>query len=110
MLDLFPADSLPLGYLSPSDSESRRQPPDGAAGPTTAARHRSGPQGDLHAQQSSKLYPTVGDTTDWTFGEYDVSSITVELRPKSQGQGGFILPPSRIQPTFEENQPAVMRC
>lgn len=59
-------------------------------------------------QQSSKLYPTAGDTTDWTFGEYDVPSITVELRPKSQAEGGFILPPSEIQPTFEENRPAAM--
>lgn len=59
-------------------------------------------------QQSSKLYPTAGDTTDWTFGEYDVPSITVELRPESQAQGGFILPASQIQPTFEENQPAAM--
>ncbi len=59
-------------------------------------------------QQSSRLYPTAGDTTDWTFGEYDVPSFTVELRPKSQSQGGFILAPSQIQPTFEENQPAAM--
>jgi len=59
-------------------------------------------------QQASRLYPTAGDTTDWTFGEYDVPSFTVELRPRSQAQGGFILPPSQIQPTFEENRPAAM--
>jgi carboxypeptidase T len=60
------------------------------------------------AEQASQLYPTAGDTTDWTFGEYGVPSITVELRPKSQGQGGFILPSAQIQPTFEENEPAAM--
>ena len=59
-------------------------------------------------QQASQLYPTAGDTTDWTFGEYHVPSFTVELRPKSEAEGGFILPASQIQPTFEENQPAAM--
>ena len=57
-------------------------------------------------EQSSSLYPTAGDTTDWTYGEYAISSFTIELRPSSQAEGGFILPPSQIQPTFEENLPA----
>jgi carboxypeptidase T len=29
--------------------------------------------------------------------------LTIELRPSSQAEGGFILPPSQIRPTFEEN-------
>ena len=58
------------------------------------------------AQQSSALYPTAGDTTDWTYGEYAIPSFTIELRPKSHRDGGFILPPSQIQPTWEENRPA----
>jgi carboxypeptidase T len=57
-------------------------------------------------EQSSKLYPTAGDTTDWTYGEYGTWSLTIELRPTSQAEGGFILPPSQIRPTFEENLPA----
>jgi carboxypeptidase T len=57
-------------------------------------------------QQSSRLYPTAGDTTDWTYGEYGIPSFTIELRPASVEQGGFILPPQEIQPTFEENLPA----
>jgi carboxypeptidase T len=57
-------------------------------------------------QQSSQLYPTAGDTTDWTYGEYDIPSFTIELRPDSIQNGGFILPPEQIQPTFEENLPA----
>jgi carboxypeptidase T len=57
-------------------------------------------------QQSSQLYPTAGDTTDWTYGEYGIPSFTVELRPDSVERGGFILPPEQIQPTFEENLPA----
>jgi carboxypeptidase T len=57
-------------------------------------------------QQSSQLYPTAGDTTDWTYGEYGIPSFTIELRPDSVERGGFILPPEEIQPTFEENLPA----
>lgn len=57
-------------------------------------------------EQSSQLYPTVGDTTDWTYGIYQIPSFTIELRPHTQAEGGFILPPGQIQPTWEENQPA----
>jgi carboxypeptidase T len=58
--------------------------------------------------QSDELYgiPVVGDTTDWTYGEYGVPSFTIELRPRTARQGGFILPPEEIQPAFEENLPA----
>jgi carboxypeptidase T len=69
--------------------------------------------GEVHGrtytpQQSSQLYPTAGDTTDWTYGEYGIPSFTIELRPDSPQAGGFILPPDQIQPTFEENLPAAM--
>jgi carboxypeptidase T len=60
------------------------------------------------AKQSSKLYPTAGDTTDWTYGIYGVPSLTIELRPRSYTEGGFILPPSQIQPTWEENKLAAL--
>ncbi|MGY1692023.1 M14 family metallopeptidase [Geodermatophilus sp. SYSU D01105] len=60
------------------------------------------------AQQASELYPTAGDTTDWTYGEYDAVSVTVELRPASAQEGGFILPASQIQPCWEENRPAAL--
>ncbi len=58
------------------------------------------------AKQSSGLYLTAGDTTDWTYGEYDIPSFTVELRPASLMEGGFILPADQIQPCWEENKPA----
>lgn len=57
-------------------------------------------------QQSSRLYRTAGDTTDWTYGVYGIPSFTIELRPRSQAEGGFILPASQIHPTWEENLPA----
>jgi carboxypeptidase T len=57
-------------------------------------------------QPSAQLYPTAGDTTDWTYGTYGIPSFTIELRPATVEQGGFILPASEIQPTYEENRPA----
>jgi carboxypeptidase T len=59
-------------------------------------------------EQSSELYPTAGDTTDWTYGVYGIPSFTVELRPHTQADGGFILPPDQIQPTWEENRAAAL--
>ena len=60
------------------------------------------------AQPASQLYPTAGDTADWTYGEYDAPSFTVELRPASALDGGFVLPPDQIQPCWEENRPAAL--
>ena len=67
--------------------------------------------GDVHGktytpQQASELYPTAGDTTDWTYGVYGIPSFTIELRPTSPEEGGFILPSDQIRPTWEENRPA----
>lgn len=59
-------------------------------------------------QQSSQLYPTAGDTTDWTYGIYGIPSFTIELRPLTIADGGFILPPDQIVPTWEENRPAAL--
>src|SRR5918995_534743 len=56
------------------------------------------------AQQSSRLYLTAGDTTDWTYGVYGIPSFTIELRPLTVEEGGFILPPDQILPTWEENK------
>jgi carboxypeptidase T len=60
------------------------------------------------AQQSKDLYLTAGDTTDWAYGEYDVPSFTIELRPATWEEGGFILPASQIDPCWEENRPAAL--
>src|SRR5205814_289979 len=57
-------------------------------------------------QKSSQLYPTAGDTTDWTYGTYGIPSFTIELRPQTVQEGGFILPANQIGPTFEENRAA----
>jgi carboxypeptidase T len=60
------------------------------------------------AQQASQLYPTAGDLTDWAYGEYDVPAFTVELRPASALDGGFVLPADQIEPCWEENRPAAL--
>jgi carboxypeptidase T len=60
------------------------------------------------AQQASQLYLTAGDTSDWTYGVYGVPSITVELRPASALDGGFILPAAQIEPCWQENRPAAL--
>ena len=58
-------------------------------------------------EQASMLYRTAGDTTDWTYGEYGIWSLTIELRPSSQAEGGFI-PSSEPNPAHfrRENLPA----
>ncbi len=61
------------------------------------------------AQQSSDLYRTTGDLTDWAYGEYGVRAFTIELRPRRWFSSGFELPASEIQPTFDEQLPAALR-
>ena len=53
-------------------------------------------------------YLTSGDTTDWTYGIFRIPSITIELRPKTSFEGGFVLPENQIIPTCEENLPAAL--
>jgi carboxypeptidase T len=59
-------------------------------------------------QQSSHLYRTAGDLTDWSYETYGIPSFTIELRPKTAFPG-FLLPSDQIDETFEENLPAALR-
>ncbi len=52
----------------------------------------------------STIYPTNGDSTDWTYGDQGVLSFTYELRPT--GYPYFELPPEEIIPNNEEITPA----
>lgn len=99
---------FPWGYTSRpiADSPDRREMTDLGNDMQRLIREVHGET--YTVQQSAQLYPTAGDTTDWTYGEYDVPSFTIELRPDTQAEGGFILPPSQIQPTWEENRPAAL--
>ncbi|MEB3195657.1 MAG: M14 family metallopeptidase [Candidatus Sericytochromatia bacterium] len=53
-------------------------------------------------QQSVKLYPTSGDTTDWAFGEHGILAYTTEIG--SWGDG-FDPPYSKLPKFWKENEP-----
>jgi carboxypeptidase T len=54
-------------------------------------------------EQSSELYITSGDTTDWAWGTHKIFSFTFELTPKSMGGGGFYPGAGAIATTFAAN-------
>ncbi|TDD42439.1 M14 family metallopeptidase [Saccharopolyspora elongata] len=99
---------FPWGYTTdPINDTASRQLMEDVAGDMQNAIN--GVHGEKYTvTQSSGLYPTAGDTTDWTYGEFYVPSLTVELRPQTHAEGGFILPPDQIRPTWEENEPAAL--
>lgn len=53
-------------------------------------------------QQSVKLYPTSGDTTDWAFGEHGILSYTTEIG--SWGDG-FDPPYAKLASFWKQNEP-----
>jgi hypothetical protein len=62
-------------------------------------------------QQSIDLYPASGTMGDWVWGtlRHNVPTLTIELRPRAFfGSSGFQLPESFIQPTWQENRPAIL--
>ena len=59
-------------------------------------------------QQSSDLYITSGDTTDWSFGEHKIISFTFELYPASIWDGGFYPPASVIEGVSKNNIPPAL--
>ncbi|MBI2646297.1 MAG: zinc carboxypeptidase [Deltaproteobacteria bacterium] len=59
-------------------------------------------------QQSSDLYITSGDTTDWSFGEHKIISFTFELYPASIWDGGFYPPASVIEGVTKNNIPPAL--
>jgi murein tripeptide amidase MpaA len=54
----------------------------------------------------STIYPVSGGAKDWIYGERDIIGFGWELR--DTGQFGFLLPPTQIIPTCEENLQAAM--
>lgn len=58
--------------------------------------------------KSSALYLAGGAASDWAYSPGGVFSLTVELRPLSEGQGGFAPSPTIILPTARENFAAVL--
>jgi PKD repeat protein len=63
---------------------------------------------DYTPEQGSDLYITSGGSDDWLYGVHNIAAFTIELRPKTMAEGGFVLPPDQIIPTWEENKPAAL--
>ena len=63
---------------------------------------------DYTPEQASDLYIASGDSDDWLYGVHNIAAFTIELRPKTMAEGGFVLPPDQIIPTWEENKPAAL--
>lgn len=59
-------------------------------------------------QNSSELYITSGDTTDWAYGEHKIISFTFELDPASMWEGGFYPGQAIIDSVFQKNLQPVM--
>lgn len=55
-------------------------------------------------QQSSDLYLTSGDTTDWSYGALGITSFTIELSPTRT----FYLPGNQIQGVIDDNLPPLL--
>lgn len=54
-------------------------------------------------EQSSDLYITSGDTTDWAYGTLGMFAFTFELTPKGMMGGGFYPGANVIDSTFNAN-------
>lgn len=54
-------------------------------------------------QQSSDLYITSGDTTDWAYGEKGIFAFTFELSPGNLEGGGFYPGSRMIEQVFKNN-------
>lgn len=63
------------------------------------------------AQGSSGLYLTSGSAKDWVYGEFGGVGFgwTIELRPRTSGQGGFDPDPDQILPAGRELTEGVLR-
>lgn len=59
-------------------------------------------------QRGIDLYAASGSLGDWSYEGAGLKGWTIELRPVSNGQGGFVLPPDQIIPTGEEIFQAVL--
>jgi carboxypeptidase T len=61
-----------------------------------------------YGQASTALYPTNGDTIDWTYSLAGAPSFTIELSPVDIDQGGFFNDEAAIGAVFAENLPALL--
>lgn len=61
-----------------------------------------------YGQASTALYPTNGDTIDWTYSFAGAPSFTVEVSPVDIDGGGFFNDEAAIGAIFAQNLPALL--
>jgi hypothetical protein len=58
--------------------------------------------------QASSLYITSGSFMDWAVGVHRLPTLTIELKPRTRGAGGFYPRASRIGPITVANRDALL--
>lgn len=93
---------LPYGYSCTSLADNHEYQMELAGGVAAAIESINGLE-FVYGPTCSTIYQTSGSSMDWA---YDIANAELawafELRPTSQAQGGFILPPENIIPSGEE--------
>ncbi|MCK5223044.1 MAG: hypothetical protein KAR14_15765, partial [Candidatus Aminicenantes bacterium] len=57
---------------------------------------------------SYNIYTTNGGMIDWVYGTFRIPAYTIELPPEYSFRGGFFTSQEEIDPTFNENLPAML--
>lgn len=56
----------------------------------------------------SDFYPAAGNIMDWSYAQWGAYAYGIELRPQSDDEGGFVIPPTQIEPVCDELWSAVL--
>jgi len=93
----------PWGHTStPTEDQARFAATGDRLASAIFAAHRN----RYRLMRAVELYTASGIMSDWMYGRAGALSYTVELRP-GRG-GGFVIPPSEIEPTCDEGLAAVL--
>lgn len=93
---------LPYGYDCSAVADNHDDQMEVAAGTAQKIRQTGGSQ-YTYGPSCATLYATTGSSPDYFSGTIEAEySWTIELRPSSNGGGGFVLPPAQILPTVKE--------
>lgn len=94
---------LPYGYSCTAVVDTLERQMDLASGVAAAIKSVNGLD-FVYGPTCQTIYQTSGGSMDWV---YDIAEAEIswafELRPASQSQGGFVIPPENILLSGEEN-------
>jgi carboxypeptidase A4 len=94
---------LPYGYSCSATIDDLDKQMELAGGVAEAIQSVNGLE-FVYGPTCETIYQTAGGSNDWA---YDIAGAELawafELRPGSGGSGGFVIPPSNILPSGEEN-------